>query len=198
MQFRAFEPGIEVNGQTVWSIVDGFINKASPSRLLVDEGIGQLGVDGVVLLDKAGWYPQDAWLRAFEKISETLGDHMLFNIGKRIPENAVFPPWVVDIDSALKSIDVAYHLNHRKGGRVMFDLQQGALLEGIGHYGYARPEAHGRLIVSECRNPYPCEFDRGILTAMARRFEPLATVTHVDAHGCRKAGKEACTYHVKW
>ena len=41
MQFRAFEPGIEVNGQTVHAIVDGFsILKRIPSSILLDEGIG--------------------------------------------------------------------------------------------------------------------------------------------------------------
>lgn len=198
MQFKSFAPDIEVNGQTVWSIVDGFISKRTPSRVLADEGIGTLNAEGLVEIDKSHWYPQDAWLRAFEKISTTLGDHVLFSIGKRVPENATFPPWVVDIVSAIKSVDIAYHLNHRKAGKVMFDTRDGAMIEGIGHYGFQPAAAPARLIVSECHNPYPCDFDLGILTAMARRFQPLATVSHADAKHCRKAGGESCTYHVKW
>lgn len=198
MQFKAFEPGIEVNGQTVWAIVDGFISKTTPSRILLEEGIGEPGSDGIVKIDPAGWYSQAGWLRAFERIARTMGDNMLFNIGKRIPENAIFPPTVVDVDTAIASVDVAYHLNHRKAGKALFDLETGQMTEGIGHYGHARPDADKRLIVSMCRNPYPCEFDRGILTAMARRFAPGASVVHIDEAHCRKHGTDECTYHVKW
>jgi len=199
MEFQPFESGIEVNGQTVWSIVDGFmLSKATPTRVLLEEGIGTLGPDGVVRIDPAAWYSQEAWLRAFQKISNALGMQVLLNIGKRIPENAIFPPWVVDVESAIRSIDIAYHLNHRKGGKVMFDLNTHEMLEGIGHYGFERPHPTKPLIVSECRNPYPCAFDRGILSAMARRFAPTATVVHLDEHVCRRTGAEACTYHVKW
>jgi hypothetical protein len=61
MEFRAFEPGIEVNGQTVWSIVDGFmLSKQTPSRILVEEGIGTIGPGGVVKIDADAWYSQEA------------------------------------------------------------------------------------------------------------------------------------------
>lgn len=199
MEFRAFEPGIEVNGQTVWAVVDGFIlSKGTPSRVLVEAGIGSLGPDGLVKIDPAAWYSQEAWLLAFQKISERLGTQVLLNIGKRIPENAIFPPWVVDIESAIRSIDIAYHLNHRKAGKVMFDLETKQMTEGIGHYGFERPDPTRALIISVCRNPYPCAFDRGILSAMARRFEATANVSHVDEHVCRQTGADQCTYHVKW
>lgn len=198
MQFRAFEPGIEVNGQTVWSIVEGFQRTQTPSRILVEQGLGTLGPDGVVQIIMADWYSQEAWLQAFEKISATLGPQALFTIGQRIPGNAIFPPWVDSIDSGIRAIDIAYHLNHRKAGRVMIDLETMVMLEGIGHYGYQRPHPQKNLIVVECANPYPCDFDRGILTAMARRFEPTATLVHLDESHCRNTGADACTYHVQW
>lgn len=199
MEFVAFEPDIEVNGQTVWTVVDAFVlDRRLPSRLLVEEGIGALGDDGLVKLELEGWYSQAAWLRAFKRISEALGPAMLFSIGKRIPENAIFPSWVTDVASGLRAIDIAYHLNHRKHGRVMFDASSAAMVEGIGHYGYERPHPSKPLIVSTCRNPYPCDFDRGILTSMARRFEPTASVVHVDERTCRKTGADECLYHVKW
>jgi hypothetical protein len=91
----------------------------------------------------------------------------------------------------------AYHLNHGKHGRVMFDVESGTMLEGIGHYGYL-PVAGENRIVSTCRNPYPCDFDLGILTAMAKRFAPDATVDHVEGETCRKSGADECTYVVTW
>ncbi|MBZ5589171.1 MAG: hypothetical protein LAO05_11470 [Acidobacteriia bacterium] len=198
MQYRAFEPGIEVNGQTVNSIVDGFrFLREFPSRILLEEGIGKPAAQGLVEIDPEAWYSQEAWLRAFERVGKEMGRPNLFAIGLRIPENAKFPPTITNIHDAIASIDVAYHMNHRKHGHVMYDPLKATMLEGIGHYGY-EPVAGKAMIVSRCRNPYPCDFDRGILTAMARRFEKAALVTHVDAEPCRERGGESCTYHVGW
>lgn len=198
MQYHAFEEGIEVNGRTVRTIVDGFrFLKELPSQYLVSEGIGTPGNDGVVRIDPAKWYPQQAWLRAFERIAREMGRPNLFAIGLRIPEAAAFPPGITAIHEAIAAIDVAYHMNHRRNGRVMFDPETGAMTEGIGHYA-CTPVAGKAVIVSRCENPYPCEFDRGILTAMARRFQETALVTHVDSEPCRDRGGESCTYQIAW
>jgi hypothetical protein len=198
MQYRAFEPGIEVNGQTVNAIVDGFrFLKEFPSRILLEEGIGRPGARGLVDIEPDAWYSQEAWLRAFERIDREMGRPNLFAIGLKIPENAKFPPTITDLPGAIASIDVAYHMNHRKHGHMMFDPSTGTMTEGIGHYGF-EPVAGKSMIVSRCQNPYPCNFDRGILTAMARRFERTAVVTHVDQEPCRERGGESCTYHITW
>ena len=117
-------------------------------------------------------------LRAFKRIAESVGESKLYAIGLRIPENAKFPPHIKTIDDAVASIDVAYHMNHRKAGKVMFDPATGAMLEGIGHYGYKK--LGPRSIESVSANPYPCSFDRGIITTMARRFEKGAAIVHDD------------------
>lgn len=198
MQYTAFEKGIEVNGRTVWAIVDGFKTfEALVSHYLREEGIGTFGRDAKLRVDPDGWYSQEAWLRAFEKIGTKVGESVLFDIGQAIPRNAQFPPWVNDVHSAVKSVDVAYHMNHRKGGKVMFDPADGEMLEGIGHYGY-EAVADAQRIISVCRNPYPCRFDHGILTTMATKFEPDARVHHDDTRECRRVGAESCTYVVEW
>lgn len=198
MQFVPFEEGIEVNGQTVWAIVDGFrAFSVLASTFLLKEGIGSQDKNGLAVVDPKAWYQQRAWLRAFEKISSQLGDAVLLEIGRAIPRNAQFPPSVRDIDSAIQSIDVAYHLNHRKRGQVMFNEATGRKLEGIGHYGYQRVPGQNRII-SVCENPYPCAFDRGILSAMATRFEPTALTVHDDSKPCRKNGGASCTYIISW
>jgi hypothetical protein len=198
MEYRAIEPGIEVNGQTVFSVVDGFgAFTRMGSRYLLDEGIGEPEPDGSVRVERERWYSQEAWLRAFERIGKELGGSALHLIGLKIPANAIFPPWVVDIDSALRSIDVAYHLNHRKQGQVMFDVAAGTMLEGIGHYGFSRDPAAKRILCG-CDNPYPCDFDAGIVASMARRFVEHARVEHDPAEPCRKRGADRCTYVVSW
>lgn len=197
MQFKIFEPGIEVNGPTVNSLVDGlgyFTNLSK--RYLSREGVGKV-IDKKLVLDMEGWYSQEAWLKAFEQIAKQIGNRVLFNIGLSVPENAQFPPWVVDVDTAIKAVDVAYHLNHRKNGVPLFDMKAGTMSEGIGHYGYERISGENK-IVSLCKNPYPCAFDHGILTAMAHKFAPAAKILHDDSKECRSKGADSCTYVITW
>jgi hypothetical protein len=198
MQFVPFEEGIEVNGQTVWAIVSGLKTfSVLASTYLLQEGIGTPDQDGIALVDPKAWYPQRAWLKAFEKISAHLGDSVLFEIGRVIPRTALFPPSAKNIHTAIQSIDIAYHLNHRKQGQPMFDPATGAMTEGIGHYGYQRVEGQSKII-SVCENPYPCAFDQGILTAMAERFEPSARLVNDETRPCRKQGANNCTYIITW
>ena len=197
MQFKSFEPGIEVNGPTVFSIIDGLGQfKTLAKKILLTAGIGK-EENGELKLDMNGWYSQEAWLKAFEALSKEIGDSTLKKIGMKIPENAQFPPWVKDIDSAIKSIDIAYHLNHRKRNVPLFDMNTGKMTEGIGHYGYERVPGKN-LIVSECKNPYPCAFDNGIITTMAKKFQIKATVEHDESKPCRKKGADSCTYLITW
>jgi hypothetical protein len=183
VQYRAFEPGIEILGP-LRSIVD---------RMMCREGLVDCAVHPGVDVD--AWYSQQAWLDALREIDERFGTEILFNIGAEIPNNAVFPALAVDIHSAVRSIDIAYHLNHRRGGHFMYDAKTGTMLEGIGHYAH-EPVGAGHIL-STCMTPYPCEFDLGIVATMARRFEPRTIVEHVGSE-CRRHGAQACTYALRW
>lgn len=174
--FIPFESEIEVSGNAVPSILDGFsVLKSIPTQIMLDHGLGRLNSSGKWELDKSAWYPQAAWLAALEVLFKKLGEGVLFQIGRQIPKNAVFPPWVKDIHSAIRAVNVAYHVNHRKRGVVMFDASTGKMLDGIGHYGYEAVSGHSEII-SDCRLPYPRAYAHGVLTTMAHRFESLATV----------------------
>jgi hypothetical protein len=131
------------------------------------------------------WYPQEAWLAAFREIQDTIGTSTLFQIGMKIPESAKFPPEINTIEKALGAIDVAYHMNHRGGE--------------IGSYKFVPTgDRQAKMI---CRNPYPCDFDRGIIEAMVRRFKPansVAMVKHDNGQPCRKNGADSCTYLISW
>ncbi len=136
---------------------------------------------------EGGWYSQQAWLNAFKEIGESLGDNTLFSIGKKIPENAKFPPEIDSLGKALGSIDMAYHMNHRGGN--------------IGTYKLVRIGDNSVGMV--CDNPYPCAFDRGIVTAFTYKFKPkgsshFATIKHDDSRECRKKGGNSCTYLISW
>jgi hypothetical protein len=173
----------------------GYFTKIS-RRALNDAGIGRSEGDKLIL-DMSAWYPHEAWLKAFETIAKHVGNSALFNIGMSIPVSATFPSGAVDVISAVRSIDIAYHMNHRKNGRPMYDTDTGTMYEGIGHYG-CEPISGKNEILCVCRNPYPCAFDRGIIKARVQLFAPDAQVVHDDKAECREQGAESCTYHVFW
>jgi hypothetical protein len=82
--------------------------------------------------------------------------------------------------------------------KTLFDKQTGSMTEGIGHYHYKK--VSNNEIEIKCDNPYPCDFDKGIVMQMANRFRPSnarAKIVH-DESGCRKNGDESCIYRVTW
>jgi hypothetical protein len=195
MDKQLVEPGIEVNGEAVGAVVDAF--KQYPSvvqKYLLKHGLLS-GKQGQI--DRSAWYPLDSWLEAYQAIAKEVGLNSLYTIGRKIPENITLPPHINDIRSSLSSMDIGYHLNHRKNGSPMFDPATGQTLEGIGHYRstLSADESRGTIV---CENPYPCELDRGIVTGFATRFEPTARVTHDNTAPCRKKGANSCTYVVSW
>lgn len=177
-QFVAFSPNVEVNGQTVLSVVDGMgAFKSLSLKILSDNGITDPKPNE--------WYKQQSWLDSFKRIAEKIGERTLYTIGQKIPENAQFPPDIDTIDKALSAIDVAYHMNHRGGE--------------IGHYNFTKTNDNSGTMV--CDNPYPTEFDRGIIEAMAKRFAPSGSNVRVvlDANKpSRKSGADSCTYIISW
>lgn len=192
-EFSAFEGDIEVSGRTALSVLEGMGGfREHALRILAEHGIPDP--------DPEAWVPQQAWLDAFRYIAERIGPNTLYAIGCSIPRNARFPEAIRSIDEALASIDVAYHMNHRRAGQVMYDPDTGRMTEGIGHY---LAERRGpRWIRVICHNPYPCHFDRGIVAAMAERHRPadavLVRVETPEGSSCRRRGDEVCIYDVTW
>ena len=49
-----------------------------------------------------------------------------------------------------------------------------------------------------CDNPYPCDFDRGIIQALAERFQPpgslVGCATRKTTPPCKKDGADSCVY----
>jgi len=178
-QFKSFSSQVEVNGETVFSIVDGMGN-------FKEKALDILEKNGITNPKPNIWYSQQNWLNAFKEISEKLGRGTLFSIGQKIPENAKFPATIDSFEKALESINVAYKMNHRGGE--------------IGYYKYV-----GSIGTKEakmiCENPYPCDFDMGLIDAMAKRFKPENAISVSVRHGngsCRKKGDNLCEYIVYW
>lgn len=182
-QFIPFSPDVEVNGETILSVVNGVHDLFKPKMhdILVKNNIPNP--------QKGKWYKQSDWLNAFKEISDTIGNNTLFSIGKAIPENANFPSDIDSIKKALESIDIAYHQNHRGGD--------------IGYYKLVEFDNTNRQAVMECKNPYPCFFDKGIITAITRKFAPsdsIDTKVEIDQSNQpnRLNGGDSSLYIIKW
>jgi hypothetical protein len=180
-QFVPFEQNVEVLGQFIFTLVN-----ATPSgkeyRLHI---LSKYGIDSIKL---NSWYSQQQCLKAFEEISIVSGSNILFDIGKGIPEYAIFSPQIDSLEKALRAIDIAYAMNHRGGE--------------IGYYDLIRFDSKARLAKMICTTPYPSEFDRGIITAMLKRFKPKDSVNYSVLLNLRKPtrlhGGDSCTYLIKW
>jgi len=175
-QFKAYSTAVEVNGETVITILKGMgAFQSTAKRILADNGIEDP--------QPGQWYNQQNWLNAFAEINKRMGKSALTLIGQKIPENAQFPPQINSVESGLASIDMAYKMNHRGGP--------------IGEYKFVKNSADNYTIV--CNNPYPCDFDKGLIEAVAQKFASTnqkIQVKHDDNKECRNAGGESCTYHV--
>ncbi|MFH0825778.1 MAG: hypothetical protein V2B18_23735 [Pseudomonadota bacterium] len=183
-EFSVYERGVEVLGEVIAAFIAGF-----------PEGTEKMGS---AVLEKHGirnprpgeWYPLQSFLEAMKEIADLFGGYILTRIGERIAFNAVLPPGLNSLDQCLKSIDVAYHMNHRGGE--------------IGHYRYSQEGVQGGLnrALMVCPNCYPCFFDLGVIEGFSRRFKPEGAVgvvvRHDDSRPCRRKGDNECTYIISW
>jgi hypothetical protein len=178
--FKAYDPKVEVNGETVLSVVNGVgVFTSAAKKVLKDCGIDD---------PKPGqWYPQQAWLNSFKSIAEKTGKATLKGIGRSIPENAQWPPEVNSIESGLRSIDMAYHMNHRNGN--------------IGNYKFTKTSPNSAVMV--CDNPYPDYFDMGIIESVCQKFSKPGESAKVrvkidETKPSRDKGEQSTTYIIEW
>ena len=194
--FQSYEEGIEVNGTTVHAILDGL----GPDRHRGYELLKIQQIDPFIP-DAEHWYSQDRWLLVFKWITENLGHETLYHIGTTIPINAIVPVPIRTPEEALQAIDIAYHTNHRNArGEVLWVPERDPpMLEGIGHYHFEPHPHHPHAAIMECDNPYPCDFDMGLIYGFIWPFVERVTVSHLSDPGCRYDGKTSiCRYLVEW
>lgn len=177
----AHEPlddGVEVNGQTVLSVVNAF------PEALQSRGEEILSENGIENPEEDEWYPQEDWLGAFDDLYDKMGERTLRQVGKIIPQSAEWPPGTEDVVDGVESIDTAYHMNHQGGE--------------IGNYSVVEVDDDRGMVLVECDNPYPCQFDQGILEGVSSEFSD----THINVKEigteCREDGGDACLYEVKY
>lgn len=180
--YEAFDRDVEVKGQTVLQVVESAMGRFSEEYR--DRAAAALAEEDIVDPAPDEWYPQQAWLNAFETIADDLEPHVLDRLGGQIPSIASWPTDIDSVPDALRSIDDAYQRNHRGGD--------------IGSYRFTRTD--DRVGEIRCHNPYPCPFDRGLIRGVAKEYAPDDAFVFIEETGvdCRRDGGDACTYTVHW
>jgi hypothetical protein len=174
-KYQALDPNVEVLGAAIMSVVSS----------LGEEARSVLRKHNIDPLNAESWYKQQDWLNAFADLSER-NFLNLVAIGMKIPDEAVWPPDVKTVHDALASINVAYGMNHRGGE--------------IGGYHYQKTgERTGAMV---CDNPYPSDFDYGIIYRTAQKFRDSSSgqlIVRLDKEKpTRKDGDKSCTYLITW
>lgn len=173
-EFVAFDPNVEVRGVSMVSINQAIGEKAAPV----------LKKYNLEVIEPDGWYSQQNYLNAFQEVSR-MGFFNLISIGMRIPDLALFPP-INSVEEALSLLNAAYQMNHRGGD--------------IGEYRLEK--VSGREARMICRNPYPSDFDYGLIYRLTQKFLPEdstgAIVIRDDTAPTRKKGADSCSYTIKW
>ena len=180
-KYEPFEEGVEVNGQTILSVVESAGVVSPVFERKAQEFLSNNGIDNP---QRGEWYPQADYLAAIGQIERDGGSQLLTNIGKEIPKTADWPDSVDSVAGGLESINSAYQMNHRGGE--------------IGSY---RFEATGdRSGIVYCENPYPCLFDRGIVKGVVNVFGGTDASLSLDETGphCRSEGGNECQYTIEW
>ncbi|WP_205596821.1 hypothetical protein [Halostella salina] len=137
---------------------------------------------GVEEIDPDGWYPIQIPLDMLYELRDDYGESSMQNMGKHIPEHVEFPPDIDGVEEALHSIGEAYQQNHRGGDVGFYEFERGDGDEGV----------------MACENPYPCEFDQGLLRGVAEKFTDSFVTVEEVGDGCRSDGGGRCTYRVSW
>lgn len=177
--------------------VDVFVAAFDTFPSIGQKYLSRYGVAPVPPAGTRPYIPLTSWLGTFQAVLNDIGPNALFRIGVRIIKNPYLPPSLNEVESALRHIDIAFHMSHRKGGRAMYEPATRTMLEGIGHFAVERPGPGNRVLV-RCDTPYPCPLEHGIVSGVAAHIDPRAVVVHHEPHLCRMKGADRCTYLATW
>ncbi|MFY9260673.1 MAG: hypothetical protein WAO71_09220 [Gallionella sp.] len=151
-QFISFDKNVEAVGLGILSIISAFpeYGREHVDQLLKDNNI--------VNITPEKWFKVQGLLNTFKSFATTYGPNTLFNIGVTLFEDAKLPPHITDLKSGLEFVGEIYRMRHRGGNSGYVELR-------------SFDAAAQKAVVEYC-NPYPCHFERGIVTACARKFKP--------------------------
>lgn len=169
----------EVIGNSLRALMESMsVMKVEAQRLLRAHGIADA--------QPGQWYPLLSVIRALDDVRTQVGPRTVRAIGHRVATYALVPTRPLLFTHLIAGSDSIYRSNHRGSW-------------GLGGYHpMGGTAASARL---RCDNPYPCEFDQGLLEGFFERFTPPGSFRLRLLHepgGCRDQGGEACLYQLTW
>lgn len=180
-EFVVSSPDSQCKGKSIIGMIQEIKGQGIAEDLLRQK-LHDLGLQDA---KEDGWYSTQAYLDLLRWVGEYLGGDVLKVLGRAVPATATFPPDIHTLERALKTLDIAYSLNHR----------------GESNGGYLLEWLEGGRVRIHCDNPYGCLFDTGILEGLIERFAPpgcKVTLTHLREIPCRREGGSLCIYQLDW
>ena len=181
IQYKSPNKEVEVNKPSVLTIVNS-MERGRETRvsILLEHGIN---------IEKGEWFNLQKFLDGLSGIARNIGPMNLFLIGKAVIDNSEFPP-IKDLEEGLRSLNIAYHMNHRLDGKPLFDPATGKIRDVIGNYELTEFDAQSKKAVIVCDGPYPSKFDEGIITQMVRRFKPISSFEKIELDPTKETRRE--------
>lgn len=182
---------IEFMGTNVLAIFNGLNNRNDQFN-----EFSSVGLEMSVINEKH-WYPFNTLINAFNLMLDKKAENTLFSIGRHVLDFAKFPK-IDSIEDALGLMDKIYHMNCTdKNGESYYNSKTDEMKDGIGNYRYIKVPGQNEAFML-CDDPFPCEFNRGLITKFAQSFDKNAKVIHDDQFGCKNKGGSACRYIIIW
>lgn len=164
-----FDLSGKVLGQSLFSIIRNMPSFVQRNLIAILEQQGILKAT----FDDEKWYVFDQFHSFYQTVKEQYGKHTLFDMGKTIPEVAKFPPNLTTLHEALATLNTAYRMNHQEGY--------------LGFYHLICHDPAQKICIMQCYNPYDYHFDKGLLTALGRKF---ASGVRVESTKGKPTGEE--------
>lgn len=171
--------GAEVIGRSPQSYVAAGESISSFAGKQVTTKLAEYGLEEI---EPDEWYSLNIPLAMLYDMRDEYGDARVRNMGQNVPQHVEFPPELSEVDDALRAIDQAYHQNHRGGEIGSYEFEADGPNEGV-------------MI---CENPYPCEFDKGLIRGVAKKFADNPVQVEEVGDQCRADGGQRCEYRVDW
>jgi hypothetical protein len=180
-QFVTFGAETKVSGKMICSTLDAVPAYENKIKMI----LSKYNLDDA---EPDKWYEMQDFLSVCKDISKLLGPHLLFAIGKNFPVQLPPSGELNSLENALQDLDNLYHNNHRGDTVSYYKLIS---------YSQERKEAK-----IECKNPYPCYLDRGILTSITQKYKPRgASLVNVELDTDRPnrlGGSDVSYYTIMW
>jgi len=139
---------------------------------------------GLLSPSEKTWHAHRDVLQMIREVASGNNDCDLYSTGAIVQACLGLSDIKGGVNMALAAVDDQYQSTHR----------------GPDAGGYQLLKWKCGTISVTCDNPYPCEFDRGMLESLLKRFAPsgiVPDIVHDHDARCRDLGDHACTYKIE-